>query len=65
MNYEIFGPFQVPRDGRLTTRDAKRRKAVWTTGNEEVEDLSDACGCYLSLQTRVSLSLTVATTSCW
>lgn len=47
MNYEIFGPFEVPRDGRLTTRNAKARKAFWATVHEEVEDLPDACGCYI------------------
>lgn len=47
MKYEIFGPYEVPRDDHLTSRDTKKRKKFWNEVNEDVENLPDACGCYM------------------
>ena len=47
MNYEIFGPYEVPRESYLISRDPKSRKEFWKRVNEDVEGLQDACGCYI------------------
>lgn len=47
MKYEIFGPYEVPRDGHLTSRDPKERREFWRKVNADIEGLSDACGCYM------------------
>ena len=47
MKYEIFGPYEVPRDGHLISREPKSRKYFWDEVDEDIEDLPDACGCYV------------------
>ena len=47
MNYDIFGPFEVPRDDHLTSRNSKKRRSFWKEVHDEVENLPDACGCYI------------------
>lgn len=47
MNYEIFGPYEVPRENQLISRDPATRKRFWDEVNDDIEDLPGACGCYL------------------
>jgi len=43
MKFEIFGPFEIPRDEKNGLIDDKAIKKFW----KEVGDCSKACGCYL------------------
>lgn len=55
MNYEIFGPYELPRykAGRFT-RDAGDKRAFWDELEGEADGLSYACGCYLiSVRNRI------------
>lgn len=47
VNYEIFGPYEVPREGDLVSREAKIRNKFWKEVDEDEEGLQDACGCYM------------------
>ncbi len=48
MKFDIFGPFQVPRQNNgLLTRDARARRDFWLEIDEQEEGLSGAVGCYV------------------
>lgn len=47
MNYDIHGPFEVSRSGRLVDRAAKAKQEFWQTVDEKVPGLSGAVGCYV------------------
>jgi hypothetical protein len=47
MNFEVHGPFQVPRNGALVARRKRDQRPFWDMVEERVESLSSACGCYV------------------
>ncbi len=47
MNFTIHGGYEIPRDNRIVTRDNSRRRGFWDEIDEDVPDLSGACGCYI------------------
>lgn len=47
MNFAVYGPFPIIRNGRNVARDAKTKRAFWEVVDEEDDGLSDACGCYV------------------
>lgn len=47
MNFYPYGPFEIPRNGKLVSRDKTERKAFWEEVEGIEEGLSDACGCYV------------------
>lgn len=49
MKYKICGPFEVPRDSGLVTREPVRKREFWDLVDDDTEGLSDACGVYIFL----------------
>ena len=47
MNFEIFGPFTIPRADGLIDDSATARKDFWAMVDQKVPKLSEACGCYI------------------
>ena len=47
MNFSIHGPYEIPRDGNLITRDRHRRRQFWDTIDVQTAGLSEAIGCYI------------------
>jgi hypothetical protein len=47
MKYEIYGPYRLPRDRGLFSREARERADFWKDLEDEEEGLSEACGCYI------------------
>jgi hypothetical protein len=47
MNFTIYGPYEIPRDGNLITRDRYRRRQFWDVVDAEEAGLSEAIGCYI------------------
>jgi hypothetical protein len=47
MHFEVYGPFNLPRDGRRILHSAPDRKAYWKSVDDKVPGLSAACGCYV------------------
>ena len=47
MNYEIHGPFDLPRTNGLIDKAAKSKKAFWASVEEASPGVPDACGCYV------------------
>jgi len=47
LNYDIHGPFEVIRSGRLVDKSAKGKRDFWQSVEENVPGLSDAVGCYI------------------
>jgi hypothetical protein len=55
MNYEIFGPFELPRaKPRHFTHKVGEKQEFWNDLDEEYPGLPEACGCYIvSVRNRV------------
>ena len=55
MNYDVFGPFKLPRSTNgLFTRDARTKREFWEEIQSSHDGLADACGCYLlSVRNRI------------
>lgn len=47
MNFQIHGPFEVPRVNGLIDNSVASQKAFWATIHKKVPGLSQACGCYI------------------
>jgi len=47
MQFEIYGPYDVPRNGRWVSRSRADKHEFWNVVEEDAESLSDACGCYV------------------
>ena len=47
MQFEIYGPYDVPRNGRLVSRTRSDKGEFWNAVDGDVEGLSEACGCYV------------------
>lgn len=47
MNYKVFGPYPIRRDGRLISKTRDHLRAFWSEIDAEAKGLSDACGCYV------------------
>ena len=47
MQYQVFGPFAIPRDGVLIAKSAAERREFWSAVEAEADGLPDACGCYV------------------
>ena len=47
MNYKIYGPYEMPRQGHLIDSSLLGKKEFWDEVNEDVPGLADACGCYV------------------
>lgn len=48
MHYEIYGPFELPRDDRRYIHmDKNEQKLFWDDINERHPGLDGACGCYV------------------
>lgn len=48
MNYSIHGPFRLPRQlNGLIDRKASSRNRFWRMVDDDDNDLSSACGCYI------------------
>ena len=47
MNFEIHGPFDLPKAKGLVDKTAKSKKAFWSTVAKRKRGLPDACGCYV------------------
>jgi hypothetical protein len=48
MEFKIYGPFSMPRTHRgLITTGAKLKRGFWQEVDEAVDELSEACGCYV------------------
>jgi len=48
MKYEIYGPYELPRQKRrIFTRDAARKSKFWDEIEEDEAGLPEACGCYI------------------
>lgn len=47
MDFAIYGPLPVARNGRNVARDAPTKRAFWAAADEIDNGLSGACGCYI------------------
>jgi len=47
MRYEIYGPYNVPRNGRWVSRHRDDKREFWDDVHADVECLPGAYGCYL------------------
>jgi hypothetical protein len=47
VNYKVFGPYGIRRDGKLISKSREHLRAFWSEIEAEVQGLSDACGCYV------------------
>lgn len=47
MRYSIQGPYELTRKNRLINDSAASKRSFWNRIDEEIEGLSDACGCYV------------------
>jgi hypothetical protein len=47
MEYEVHGPYVVPRKVRLIDRNSKVRARFWSQIDAEIPGLSEAVGCYI------------------
>jgi hypothetical protein len=47
MRFEIYGPYDVPRNGRWVSRSRHDKRQFWEAVEEDVACLSAACGCYV------------------
>lgn len=47
MNFDVFGPFELPRNELKTLIDRKRLDDLRKAIENEAPGLSDACGCYV------------------
>lgn len=47
MQFEIYGPYDVPRNGRWVSRSRTDKRDFWNAVEEDAESLSEACGCYV------------------
>lgn len=50
MNFDVYGPYPLPRDKHIISRDKKKRRKFWDDKvNNDHPQLSKACGCYVFL----------------
>ena len=47
MNYDVYGPYPISRNGSLVSRRKEEKHEFWERVEEEVPGLSSACGCYV------------------
>lgn len=47
MDYDVFGPFEVPRSGSLVDKTAQARQLFWQSVDRQIPSLSGAVGCYI------------------
>lgn len=47
MRFEIYGPYDVPRNGRWVSRTRIDKRDFWDAVDGDVDSLSSACGCYV------------------
>lgn len=47
MNYDVYGPFEIIRDGKLVDRSARVKRQFWESVEEEERGLPSAVGCYV------------------
>jgi hypothetical protein len=47
VNYKVFGPYSIRRDGKLISRTRQHLRAFWSEIEGETSGLPDACGCYV------------------
>lgn len=47
MNYQVFGPYPIIRDGSLVSKGSDDRRTFWHRVEADAPGLSDACGCYI------------------
>src|SRR6478736_5021561 len=47
MNFKVFGPYTIARDGPLVAYTAEHRRSLWHAMEQDAPGLSNACGCYV------------------
>lgn len=47
MNFSVYGPFDIPRDGALIDTAAKAKRDFWNDVDARVQGLPFACGVYI------------------
>lgn len=47
MNFDIYGPYNLPKCKGLIDRSADAKRAFWDAVEEDAPGLSNACGCYI------------------
>lgn len=47
MKYDIYGPFEITRSGRLVDKSAKAKRDFWLEVDKRVPGLSGGVGCYI------------------
>ena len=47
MRYAVYGPFEIPRNGKIVSREREDKDALWDEVEQCKEGLSHACGCYV------------------
>lgn len=47
MNYKVYGPFEIRRNGHLVSRRRRDKAEFWAQVENARSGLPDACGCYL------------------
>jgi len=47
MHYCVYGPFEVPRNQRLVSRESGDKQRFWDDVDAAATGLADACGCYV------------------
>lgn len=47
MQFSVHGPYKLPVLNRLVDNSVKARRAFWESVDEDGEDISSACGCYI------------------
>lgn len=47
MNFEIYGPFSLPKSKGLVDRTPESKRAFWDAIEKKTPGLPDACGCYV------------------
>ena len=47
VNFKVFGPYHIRRDGKLISKSREHLRAFWSEIEAEAGGLADACGCYV------------------
>jgi hypothetical protein len=47
VNFKVFGPYPIRREGRLISKSREHLRAFWSEIEAEAKGLPDACGCYV------------------
>jgi hypothetical protein len=47
LQYRVFGPYAIPRDGALIAKSPAERREFWAAVEADSDGLPEACGCYV------------------